>query len=112
MSLETLDMSDNDLRDSQGRVILKFVKLMSERNDHQMWKQSLRNTTVEDELRARVNALNGRETDEDKQKQIDSNMEVKRILQNITNSDFQTPESILEQQVHVVNYNNQRLTHF
>jgi hypothetical protein len=40
--------------------------------------------------------LNGREKDEDRQKEIDSSPHVKKIMKNLTNSEMHTHDSVLE----------------
>ncbi len=50
--------------------------------------------------------LNGNERDPDKMKQLDSNPHVKKLLQNLTNTDLQSQEAVLEQQKHLVNFCN------
>jgi len=61
---------------------------------------------IEDKLRKRVNDLNGRQTDPDKQRQLESVEYVRHVMSNLTNTDNQTPEVLLDQQQHVLNFNN------
>ena len=46
--IQKLDLSDNDLRDSQGILVCEFLKKVSEKRDDQLWKKNLRKQTVQD----------------------------------------------------------------
>jgi hypothetical protein len=97
-SLETLNLSDNDLRDENGIHFLKFMKMICEKRDDDLWKKSLRNSVIEDQLRYRVNLLNGRELNPDRQRQINSkeNEEyVRLILKNLTSTDMMTHNAVI-----------------
>lgn len=41
-SLDVLDLSDNDLTNAHGIMILKFIKTQGERRDRDLWTLSLR----------------------------------------------------------------------
>lgn len=45
------------------------------------------------------------------EQEIDSTKEIKKILGNLDNHEMQTPEAILQQQAHLVNYKKQRIVH-
>ena len=106
-SLETLNLSDNDLRDENGIHFLKFMKMICEKRDDDLWKKSLRNSVIEDQLRYRVNLLNGRELNPDRQRQINSkeNEEyVRLILKNLTSTDMMTHNAVIRNQIEVFNF--------
>lgn len=44
-------------------------------------------------------------------REIDSSVGVRKMLENLDNTDMQTPAAILEQQAHIVNFRKQRITH-
>jgi hypothetical protein len=46
--IQKLNLSDNDLRDSQGVLVCEFLKKVSEKRDDQLWKKNLRKQTVQD----------------------------------------------------------------
>jgi hypothetical protein len=65
-SLEVLDLSDNDLNNAHGIMILKFIKIQGERRDKDLWTLSLRQRRVEEHLKSLVKSLNMQTPDIDK----------------------------------------------
>lgn len=57
-SLEILDLSDNDLTNAHGIMILKFIKIQGERRDKDLWTLSLRQRRAEQHLKLLVKSLN------------------------------------------------------
>lgn len=57
-SIETLDLSDNDLTDQHGEYITTLIKSQSEQRDNQIWAMGLRQKTAEDHLNEFIAEIN------------------------------------------------------
>jgi len=96
-----LDLSDNDLKDQHGSTILKFLKVQAERRDKDLWELSLRQSQAESHLKKLVRSLNMVNTYEDKfgrkdvDRELDSQPAMKRLLNNLDNSEMQTHKEVL-----------------
>jgi len=55
--LEVLDLSDNDLTDAHGIMLLKFIKIQGERRDKDLWALSLRQRRAEEHLKSLVKSF-------------------------------------------------------
>ena len=102
-SIETLDFSDNDLSDKHGEVILNLIKHASESRDDQMFWAGLRQHKPEKFIQTQINLMTA-EFDVGTAREVNSTTNVKAMLANLDNPEYQDQESVLEQQAHVVNY--------
>ena len=110
-SLELIDFSDNDLTDLHGEYITTLMKTQSEMRDNEIWQNSLRQATAEDYLNYCVTELNALRSDYSTKQEIDSTLNIKRMLDNLDNHEMQTPAMILDQQAHLLNFKKQRIIH-
>ena len=112
-SIETLDLSDNELNDkNHSHHINAFIKSQSERRDNELWTLSLRQQTAEEHLKMRVDILNFHNVETTTLKEIDSDKTIRRLLENLNNSELQTQHAILDQQAHLINFKRQRIIHY
>jgi hypothetical protein len=58
-----------------------------------------------------VAQLNSAKTSQQSAREIDSTMDIRKMLENLDNFAFQSPAAILEQQAHLINFRKQRITH-
>lgn len=95
-SLEIIDFSDNDLRDEHGEYITTLIKHQSVQRDNEIWKNSLRQETAEEYMKYQMMLLNQAKPEAASFREIDSTMDIKRMLDNLDNHEMQTPAAILE----------------
>lgn len=89
---------------------MSYIKAQSEVRDHEIWQASLRQTTAEEYLRMFV-AAKDKKQGTATAREIDSSVDVKKILRTLDNADMRLPSLILEQQAHLVNFKMQRIRH-
>ncbi len=53
-----LELSDNDLTDSHGKLVLNWLKAKSELRDYELWQLLLRQRQVEKYIQRQTMALN------------------------------------------------------
>ena len=87
------------------------MKTQSEMRDNEIWQNSLRQATAEDYLNYCVTELNALRSDYSTKQEIDSTLNIKRMLDNLDNHEMQTPAMILDQQAHLLNFKKQRIIH-
>ena len=108
--IETLDFSDNHLSDEHGLAILGLIKQTSEQRDDQLFWASLRQDKPEKFLENKKTMINAENiTQFTTNREINSTIEVRKLLENLDNPDINSHEVVLAQQAHVVNYKKQQI---
>lgn len=85
-----------------GIYILKFLKIQAERRDKDLWELSLRQNQAENHLKKLVKSLNMQTFYEDKygrldvDREVDSQPQMKRLLNNLDNSEMHGHRAVLE----------------
>ena len=103
--IETIDLSDNNLSDEHGLAILSLIKQTSEQRDDALFWASLRNEKPEKFLANQKTMITRGESDEfGTNREINSSIEIKKLLENLDNDEINSHDIVLAQQAHVLNY--------
>ena len=94
--IETLDFSDNHLSDEHGLAILGLIKQTSEQRDDQLFWASLRQDKPEKFLENKKTMINAENiTQFTTNREINSTIEVRKLLENLDNPDINSHEVVL-----------------
>ena len=96
--IETLDFSDNDLSDDHGQVILALIKSTSEQRDDQLFWAGLRQHKPEKFLANQRTMINVDDpTQVSTNREVNSSMEIKKLLANLDNPEMNSHGVVLQQ---------------